>query len=169
MGSSTFVCRDSSTGRELWSKKVKQAVVSAPCAIDKYLYVGGQDTVHYRIEVETGNEPPFADEARGPIVAAPAVTGTHHFNGSLDGFFYALSAEDGRLLWRFETGPVHHAAAVTRARPRSLVLAGAQKTLDAVHYALEVNVLDDKLEEKVTIHAAVTALPSSWKRTFRPR
>ena len=126
VGNNAFLCRDASTGKELWSKKVKQAILSAPLAVGKFLYVGGQDSVHYRIEVANGNEPPYADDARGPIIAAPAVTGTHYLNGSLDGFFYALSVEDGRLLWRFETGPVHHAAAVAK---RALFVVNERGTL----------------------------------------
>jgi len=40
--------------------------------------------------------------------------------------------------------------------------AGAQDALDVLHYDLDVNVLDDKLEEKVTIRVAASAWPKSW-------
>jgi len=38
----------------------------------------------------------------------------------------------------------------------------AQEKIDVKHYDIEVNVLDDKLEEKVTLRAGAAAMPGKW-------
>ena len=114
-GEYSMGCRMQKSGFEVWNKEVKQQVVAWPAVVDGMVYFGGQDTVHYGVNMVNMNEPCSA-EAKAAIVAPPAVTGDHYFAGALDGVFYAMSPKDGRVLWQRETGPVRHAAAVSQGR-----------------------------------------------------
>ena len=53
-------------------------------------------------------------DAQGGMVAPPAVTSEHYCHGSTDGWFYMMNANDTRIRWKREIGPVHHGAAMSR-------------------------------------------------------
>ncbi|MHC4932333.1 MAG: PQQ-binding-like beta-propeller repeat protein [Planctomycetota bacterium] len=114
-GEFVLACRRQSDGGKVWDGKVKQSIVSRPLALGALIYFGGQDHVHYRINLSDGKEP-ATTVAGGPIVADPAVTEEYYLAGGTDGWFYAMSSEDGRLLWRKRTGPVHHGAVVAKGK-----------------------------------------------------
>lgn len=111
VGDTKVVCRGAGSGASSWEKAVKQAVVAWPAIAGELVFFGGQDQVHYRVNMKNASEP-HSEEAKAGIVAPPAVTEEHYLAGSLDGRFYAMSSTDGKLLWSVETGPVRHAAAL---------------------------------------------------------
>ncbi len=114
-GEFNVACRWASGGAAVWDVAVKQQVVAWPSIVGEFAYFGGQDTVHYRIKMKDKSEPATV-EAKAGIVADPVVEGDYYLAGSLDGFFYAMGAADGRLLWRADTGPVHFGAALSGKR-----------------------------------------------------
>ena len=115
VGEFIVACRRESKGAAIWDAKVKQQVVSWPLVAGNTAYFGGQDHVFYRITITTAGEPATV-EAEASIVADPAVWEDYYFCGALDGFFYAMGAKTGRLLWRGKSGNVRHGAAVGRGR-----------------------------------------------------
>ena len=67
--------------------------------------------MHYRINMGTGGEETSPD-AKGAIVAPPAVRDDHYFAGGTDGTFYAIGSATGRILWNHKIGVIEHAAAL---------------------------------------------------------
>lgn len=66
------------------------------------VFVGGQDSRFYAIDLESGAEL-WSFKAEGPIIAPAAVLGQLVFFGDTYGFVYALDTEKGTEKWRFET------------------------------------------------------------------
>ena len=131
VGSRLLRARARASGREGWGKEVKQAVLAAPSIDGEFLYVGGQDGVHYCLRLEDATEPGGAClVADGPILAAAAVAPPRWFEGGTDGFFYAIATEESRLLWRREIGPTSLAAALGRRAVFAVNDAGTLYALD---------------------------------------
>ncbi|MHC4342573.1 MAG: PQQ-binding-like beta-propeller repeat protein [Planctomycetota bacterium] len=114
-GEFVLACRRQSDGGKVWDGKIKQSIVARPLVFGALIYFGGQDHVHYRINLSDGKEP-ATTVAGGAIVADSAVTEAYYLAGGTDGWFYAMSSEDGRLLWRKRTGPIHHGAVIAKGK-----------------------------------------------------
>jgi outer membrane protein assembly factor BamB len=128
-GEFVLACRRQTDGGKVWDGKVKQRLVARPLVFGACIYVGGQDHVHYRINLSDGNEI-TSPVAGGAIVADPAVTEDYYLAGGTDGWFYAIGSGDGRLLWRKRTGPVHHGAVIAKGRTYVVNRAGTLYAFD---------------------------------------
>ena len=129
VGDRGVICRSATIGREVWVKAVKQQVVSWPSISGEFTYFGGQDHVHYRVNMSTANEP-LSQEAKAGIVADSTATDTHYFAGSTDGVFLAVGTDDGKLRWRKDVGEVRHGAAVDKRRAFVVTIAGVVYAFD---------------------------------------
>jgi outer membrane protein assembly factor BamB len=112
-GEYSFLCHRVTSGERVWEKKVKQQIVASPLVEGNFVYVGGQDGVHYRIGLKDASEPNPV-YAEGSITASSAVIDDYLVAGSMDGNFYAINASKGGLLWKRATGSIRHGAAVDR-------------------------------------------------------
>jgi outer membrane protein assembly factor BamB len=59
------------------------------------------------LDIATGREK-WSYATEGPVRFAPALQDGKAYVGSDDGHLYCLSVSDGRLVWRFRTGPRDH-------------------------------------------------------------
>jgi len=128
-GEFNVACRWVTGGSVVWDLPVKQQIAAWPSMVGDWLYFGGQDTVHYRIRMKDRSEPASV-EAKAGIVADPVVEGDFYVAGSLDGCLYAMGAEDGRLHWRVETGPIRFGAALAGKRVLAVNEEGVLHCLD---------------------------------------
>jgi len=73
---------------------------------DSELVFFGSSADHkvYALDLKTGRER-WSFFTEGPVRFAPALAGDRLFVASDDGFLYCLSADSGKLLWRFRGGP----------------------------------------------------------------
>jgi outer membrane protein assembly factor BamB len=81
-------------------------------------YVTSMDHHLYAVELEGGGQPWEPFEAGGAIAGTPALSNGVLYFGALNNSFYAIDAETGVELWRFETegwvwgGPLVHKGSV---------------------------------------------------------
>ncbi len=109
---------DAETGEEAWSFQANHRIESTPAYADGTVYVGSYDRHIYALDAETGDLV-WDVETDGLIRGSPKVVGgtvyigvgcnnlacEWYAEGSDDkGWVYALDAETGDVLWRFERG-----------------------------------------------------------------
>lgn len=119
---------DAATGRRAWAFATagaalvsanfgydRRTVQSSPALDDSSAYVGARDGFLYAIDLATGRERWRYDHQVSWCNTSPAVAGGIVYAGSSDGLFVnAVSASDGRQLWRARTqGIVWGSPAVT--------------------------------------------------------
>jgi outer membrane protein assembly factor BamB len=82
------------------------------------VYVASMDHHLYAIDLESGEQPWDPFEAGGAIAGTPALSDGVLYFGALNSTLYAVNAETGAELWRFETdgwvwgGPLVHKGVV---------------------------------------------------------
>jgi outer membrane protein assembly factor BamB len=124
---------DRETGKEKWEFAVKSRVVSSPAvaggtvffeAYDGYFYALDAGKGELKWKFKTGGEHRFTakglhgmlpvDETKpdpwDDFLSSPAVWEWRVYFGSGDGNVYALDANTGKLVWKFQTGNVVHAS-----------------------------------------------------------
>ena len=106
-------CRYASDGKVAWDRPVKQQVKAWPVIVGKQAFVGGQDSVHYRLRMDNGGEQD-SNYARGSIVAFAAANEKYYCSGAKDGWVYVFDSQSGSLLWKREVGPVEQGMAMTK-------------------------------------------------------
>lgn len=126
---------DATSGRVRWQTATGGRVRSTPAVADDRVFVGSADGVVYAFE-RTDGRIAWRHETEGAMLASgefgydrrtiqssPAVADGRVFIGARDGFLYALDAETGERLWRFdhEISWVNSSPAVAQG----LVLAGS--------------------------------------------
>lgn len=107
---------DAETGDQQWRFRADGDVRTAPQVVGDTVYVGSFDANVYAVDAATGEEvwrfetgdnvnssPTVADVSGGPADAADGATA---FVGSDDGFVYAIDADAGEEVWRFDAGDI---------------------------------------------------------------
>jgi outer membrane protein assembly factor BamB len=111
-GSVRAVALDS--GRERWRVDLHTRLRSSPAASAGKVFLGGADGKVYALDLATGAiKWSYATHGttlasgdfgydRRTIMSSPAVAGGTVYIGARDGFLYALNAESGSLVWKFD-------------------------------------------------------------------
>lgn len=97
---------DAERGAVLWVYPTTMPLGHSPTYVRGRLFVGSYDRTIHAIDAASGQRV----EGWTPHVALagyetnPLVVDDRIYAGNRDGYFYCLSARDGRLIWRFKTG-----------------------------------------------------------------
>lgn len=86
-----------------WRFQSVQPIRSSPVIKDDRVYIGGNDSKLYAIDLNTGTEI-WSYQTQDAIEAAPCVVDDMVYVGSSDGYVYAIHTNDGSLAWQYETG-----------------------------------------------------------------
>lgn len=102
------------SGREQWRVALHTRIRSSPAVAGGTVFLGGADGQIYALDLTTGAtrwtyatlgttlaSGDFGYDRR-TIMSSPAVSGGNVFIGARDGFMYALSADSGKLVWKFD-------------------------------------------------------------------
>lgn len=95
---------DAKTGKELWHVTTEQAVMGAATIHDGVAFIGGGDGKMYAIDIHTGAIKWAFDELKNYVLTRPLVYNDKLYFGTWDTHFYALSKEDGSLVWKWNNG-----------------------------------------------------------------
>lgn len=97
-----------------WVYPTELPLGNSPTIAGGIVYVGGYDRKIHALNVFSGKLIPTWNfvEAEAGFETNPLVINQTVFAGNRDGYFYALDAKTGALIWRYETGgPILHSAA----------------------------------------------------------
>ena len=105
---------DAQHGRLRWAAAIGAPIWSSPAVATNRVFVGASDGVLYCLDLKSG-EPRWRFETEGSriesrqfgfdrrtIQSSPAVANGTVYFGSRDGFLYAVSADSGKLVWRYD-------------------------------------------------------------------
>lgn len=115
---------DANTGKMMWNCSFGFPMKSTPAVANGMVYTGGDDGNVYALNANTGskvwqtsvggvavnpvsgvfNDPFSALLAMDNSRSSPRISGNTLYLGSLDGNLYALNANTGAVLWKYQTG-----------------------------------------------------------------
>ena len=122
------------TGELLWRRNLGATCTARPAIGGSSLYVPLTDGRLRAVDLRTGE--PLWDQQLGGAVTDVLPLGDRLFTGSVDNFFYAIAAADGRILWRWRTGAdIAGAPLADRARIYFGALDNVFRALDRRHGA----------------------------------
>lgn len=109
--SGTLYNFDTKSGQKIWSKKLGEVIHSSPSFGDGLVFVGTEDdnSSVFALKIETGEtvwEFPIdkiGQRGSGKLNlfhATPAYSNGVVYIGGENGYFYAISASDGKLIWK---------------------------------------------------------------------
>jgi outer membrane protein assembly factor BamB len=124
---------EAATGEERWHVETEGPVRSSAAVVGASAYFLSYDGVFRAVDAASGEvrwtfetpgerkfQAPGLHGSRPPTqitpdfwdfyLSSPAATGRRVYFGSGDGHLYALDAETGKLIWKFETGDVVHSS-----------------------------------------------------------
>ncbi|HEY9166981.1 MAG TPA: PQQ-binding-like beta-propeller repeat protein [Candidatus Kryptonia bacterium] len=105
-----IICIDAEKGNDLWSYDAGSPVWCTSSAHDSLIFTGTNSGELIALDMKGAKL--FDFKAGGKILSMPISDGSGVYFGSNDGTLYAISATDGRLLWRINTdAPIIAAAA----------------------------------------------------------
>ncbi len=93
----------STSGAELWQKRLDGGIYCSPAHHDGVVYVGTNNYRLHALKASNGAEL-WAYELDGRIVAMPVVADGALYVGSFAGSVYSLTAKKGALNWKFPAG-----------------------------------------------------------------
>jgi outer membrane protein assembly factor BamB len=124
-----LIAINTATGSELWSATTSKAIRTAPEVSHGMVYVGDYGFRVYAFDAVTG-ERKWTFASRGSGVATPAIArGVVYVQGATN--LYALEADSGHQLWRFNTGATSAYFGATTVS-RGIVYASGDSTLYAL-------------------------------------
>jgi len=104
-------------GGELWRVKLGCAIINGFASDGRNIFVASCDGAVRAFDKETGKEVWTAGLSRRPFMASPLLMDGRLLIGSRDGVFYAVSAQTGDLLWKYDSGtPIVQSAAGDQGR-----------------------------------------------------
>lgn len=105
------------SGKDLWTTQVGAPICHTLACADRRVHAAALDGGIHAFDQQTGAPAWTARISRRGFSAAPLVLNQTLFIGGRDGFFYAVAAADGKILWRVDTGaPIVQSAAATEGR-----------------------------------------------------
>ena len=107
---------DAANGDVVWRYDTELPLGNSPTVVDGVVYVGGHDRKLHALDAFTGAHLWAFEGAQAGFDTNPLVVDGVVFAGNRDGAMYAIGAhgtpDQGRLLWKFQTGgPIHFSAA----------------------------------------------------------
>jgi outer membrane protein assembly factor BamB len=107
---------DADNGALVWRFDTEMPLGNSPTVKDGVVYVGGHDRKLYALNAATGQLLWSFNQAKAGFDTNPLVVAGRVFVGNRDGKMYAIgahgTAQQGQLLWSFQTGgPIHFSAA----------------------------------------------------------
>lgn len=90
---------EAETGLENGRWQVSGAIADSPVITDDYIFVGSFNNVLYALDRSQTDVEAWSYPAADWIWGAPAVADGIVYFGDLNGNFYAVTADNGRLLW----------------------------------------------------------------------
>jgi outer membrane protein assembly factor BamB/tetratricopeptide (TPR) repeat protein len=100
--------------RLIWKYKTDGSAISSPVVSQGLVYFGSSDGKVYCLDLQgkvaseesTGRAASKVWEFKtdGPVTSTPAIADQVVYVGSQDGCLYALSATEGKLLWKYKVG-----------------------------------------------------------------
>ena len=108
-----IIAFNAENGEEKWQYEGGGSLTTAPTAASGSVYFGDSDG---RVSsITTTGEKEWEFQAYDDILGAPAVIDGIVYFGSDDHYLYAINADDGTELWRFDSSdPIHMSPAVTK-------------------------------------------------------
>jgi outer membrane protein assembly factor BamB len=106
---------DAATGGVVWVYPTAVPLGHSPTYAAGRIYVGSYDRTIHAVDATTGQRVPgwTPHVALAGYETNPIVVDNRIYAGNRDGYFYCLSATDGRLIWRFKTnGAIRNSAAM---------------------------------------------------------
>lgn len=98
---------DPESGLENGRWQITGAIADSPIITDEYIYVGSFDNQLHALDRNTFGAEVWTYPATDWIWGAPTIADGVVYFGDLNGNFFALDAENGRLLWQKQvTGPI---------------------------------------------------------------
>lgn len=112
-----WYCLDAYTGTKIWNFTIGDAVRSSAAVVDGRMFTGNDDGYFYCLNATTGQQiwktsagghfTKYMEPLEFQIRSSPTVVGNKVYVGSLDGKVYCLKAENGYVLWTYQTdGPI---------------------------------------------------------------
>jgi len=98
-------CLAVADGGVVWTREVKDAVLTTIALADGSAYFGSRDGHLYCVDAKSG-EARWAFQTEEPILSSPAVASGRVYFGSNDANVYCLDAATGREFWRYDTSQV---------------------------------------------------------------
>jgi len=95
-------CLSLADGSVVWTREVKDAVLSAVALADGSAYFGSRDGHLYCVDAKSG-QPRWSFKTEDAVVSSPAVASGRVYFGSNDGHVYCLDAARGSLIWKYDT------------------------------------------------------------------
>ncbi len=95
-----IIALDQATGATLWTKALGDVVIAAPLHANGTLYVVTYQGSVYAFDSSTGNLFLEAHPGLGMVDAAPALSGSSLYVGTVGHEYAALNAVDGSIRWR---------------------------------------------------------------------
>ncbi|MCB1124590.1 MAG: PQQ-binding-like beta-propeller repeat protein, partial [Verrucomicrobiae bacterium] len=99
-----------------WTFPAGQMISAEAAILDGYVFVGNEDGVLFKLDLDTGKEQ-WRFTTEDSITAAPAVSGDLLYLPSNDGQLYALNIETGEEVWQFGAEDKISAAPVVVKKP----------------------------------------------------
>ena len=93
-----------SDGTVEWRFETREPVVGCPAIVNGVVYIGGSDSTFRAINLATGKSIWQFNELRAFVECRPLVYQNKVYFGAWDTYFYALSASNGTLAWRWSNG-----------------------------------------------------------------
>jgi outer membrane protein assembly factor BamB len=85
-----------------WEFKTARPLFSSPVISGKLVYFGGNDSVLYAIDIESGKEE-WKFQTKGEIRSNVCIESDCLYLNGGDGTIYKLNKLDGKMQWKFET------------------------------------------------------------------
>ncbi len=95
---------DAISGKELWRTQTNGFVKSVPAVTNGVLYVGGDDSRFYAMDIKDGAMKWIYKNATNGYTSSPIVINNLAYAGSKDGAFYAFDVQSGEPSWQILTG-----------------------------------------------------------------
>jgi outer membrane protein assembly factor BamB len=95
---------DAATGRKLWDYPTSKSwVIGTPAVASGSVYVGTSDSARFMaLDAKTGRLR-FNVDVKAYMFSSPALAGGVLYAGNHNGRLYAIDAQNGSILWEFQT------------------------------------------------------------------
>jgi len=157
-----LLCLDRRSGREIWSYRSNDeadpnafapGMVSAPTVSAETVYVGDEDGVLHAVDRATG-KPRWTVKTGGKIPGGAQVVGKHVLFGSHDSFLYCVTAQEGNIVWKFQT--------MDRINCAPAIVEGYTFVAGCDEHLRVIDIKTKKQKADVPLNSYLIASPAVW-------